>query len=142
MASTRVDGCGRPSMDQTFRDLRRRLEEFPSGFSDLCEGITLAMQLSELDPEAALFRLRKVLESIVTPLFEERVGTPAGTQPLEGLIQRLIKDRHLPRRVAVHANTVRELGNVGVHDQNSQVERHDVAHSIQHLIEVIAWYDR
>lgn len=58
----------------------------------------------------ALARARKVLEFIVREVFQRRTGEEAGIRPLKNLLQRLVKDGYLPKRLSACANAVRELG--------------------------------
>ena len=131
-------------MDTTLHDLLRRSRAIPPRFAQLADGVRRAISLAEQDAEAALIRCRKVLERVVRRTFERRVGEPAGTRPLENLIQRLAKDGHVPRRVVVYANGVRELGNIGAHDSDSDRDEPvgvpDVAYAVDQLLMVIDWY--
>ena len=102
-------------MDQSFQPLLARLDLLAAGFKDIHEGVHKAVLVASLDPEMALTRSRKVLELIVREVYERRCQEPPGTRPLENLIQRLVKDGHLPTRLEAYANTVRMLGNVGTH---------------------------
>ena len=127
-------------MAADFRDILARLEQISSLASDLADSVRQAAQVAAIDPEMALTRARKGLEIVVRAVYERRVGTPAGTQPLEGLLQRLVKDGHLPRRIAAYANAVRELGNVGTHAVGERITSEDVRKSLAQLLEIFEWY--
>src|SRR5438876_11057474 len=127
-------------MAADFRDILARLEQISSLASDLADSVRQAAQVAAIDPEMALTRARKGLEIVVRAVYERRVGTPAGTQPLEGLLQRLVKDGHLPRRIAAYANAVRELGNVGTHVVGERITSEDVRKSLAQLLEIFEWY--
>ncbi len=77
---------------------------------------------------------------MVREVFERRVGQRAGTQPLENLLQRIVKDGFRPRRVAAYANTVRELGNLGAHSFGERVSQSDVLSSLTQLTVILDWY--
>jgi hypothetical protein len=122
---------------EPFRSLLLRLGQAPT---EVREGVEKAVLVAEIDPEMALTRVRKVLEYVVRQVYERRVSEPAGTRPLENLLQRLQKDGHLPARLAPYANAVRELGNVGTHRFGERVTEVDVRQSLSQLVEVVEWY--
>ena len=64
----------------------------------------------------------------------------AGTQPLESLVQTLVKEGHFPNRLVAYADMVRELGNVGVHNFEKGVGSQDVLNSLDSLIPIVEWY--
>src|SRR6202011_4568449 len=82
----------------------------------------------------------KVLEFIVRHVYERRINEPAGSRPLENLLQRVVKDGFFPKRLAAYANTVRELGNVGTHGFGEQVSPTDVFQSLSQLMLIVEWY--
>jgi formylglycine-generating enzyme required for sulfatase activity len=73
-------------------------------------------------------------------VYERQIGEPAGTRPLENLVQRLARDGHLPKRLAAYANAIRELGNVGTHAFGERVTAQDVVHSLTQLVPLVEWY--
>ena len=85
-------------------------------------------------------RALEALEFMVREVFERRVGQRAGTQPLENLLQRIVKDGYLPRRVAAYANAVRELGNIGTHSFGERICQSDVLSSLTQLTVILDWY--
>jgi CheY-like chemotaxis protein len=131
-------------MEPAIAPLLERLGRIPDEFGALRGGIRKAVDIVDKDPEMALARSRKELELLVRDVFLRRCGEAPGTRPLENLVQRLTKDGHLPRRVAAHANSVRELGNVGVHSQElvaeEQVTKADVHVALAQLVLVMDWY--
>jgi hypothetical protein len=127
-------------MEPPVHDLLRRLDHLSDQFHELREGVQKALRIADEDPEMALTRSRKVLELVVRDVYERHLGTPAGTQPLENLLQRLVKDGHLPRRLAAYANAVRELGNVGTHAFGERVTSADVHQSLTQLLPILEWY--
>jgi hypothetical protein len=88
----------------------------------------------------ALTRARKVLEFVVRDVYQRRTGEEVGTRPLENVLQRLVKDGHLPKRLAAYANAVRELGNVGTHAFGEAITKADVAQSLAQLTAILEWY--
>jgi hypothetical protein len=127
-------------MDPAFRDLLGRLDLLPARAQELRSGVCRAIELAKVDSEMALIRTRKVLELMVRRLFEHHVEEPAGTRPLENMLQRLVKDEHLPRTLSAYANSVRELGNVAAHSFGEPVTPDDVHRSILQLLPILEWY--
>src|SRR4029077_6268278 len=102
-------------METVLSDLLNRLDQFSDQFNDLRDGIRQAIKIAQDDPEMSLTRARKVLEYIVRDVYECALKQKAGTQPLENLLQRVVKEGVFPKRLAAYATAVRELGNVGTH---------------------------
>ena len=90
-------------MDSSFQDLLKRLDHLSDQFNDLRVGVQKAIRIADEDPEMALTRSRKVLEYIVRDVYHRRIGEPAGSRPLEHLLQRIVKDGHLPGRLDAFA---------------------------------------
>ena len=128
-------------MSNPFADLVARLDRLPEHLGEIVDGIRLAIKIAAIDPEMSLTKARKVLEHIVYEVFRESVGEPPGTRPLQELTQRLVKEKHLPNRVAAYVNIVRELGNAGTHATGEHLSREDVAQSISQLLIVVDWFD-
>jgi hypothetical protein len=126
--------------ERELRDLERRVASLSDEFRELREGMQRALLIAEQDPEMALTRARKVLEQIVREVFVARCAEDPGTRPLENLIQRLVKDGHMPTLVEAYASTVRKLGNVGTHAFGESISREDVARSLAQLLLILDWY--
>ncbi len=127
-------------MEPTLQNLIDRLNDLSEQFKELREGIGMAIDGATRDPEMALIRSRKVLEYVVRDVFERRVQEPPGTRPLENLIQRLVKDGHLPPRLEAYAETIRKLGNVGAHQFGQKIRAADVYQSLTQLMPILEWY--
>jgi uncharacterized protein (DUF697 family) len=127
-------------MHQTYQDLLTRLERLSTQVQELRDEVRQAVTLAELDPQMSLMRARRALEFMVREVFERRVGQRAGTQPLENLLQRIVKDGYLPRRVAAYANAVREMGNLGAHSFGERINQSDVLSSLNQLTVILDWY--
>ncbi len=116
-------------------------DQLSEHFGELRDQIRQAISISQLDPEMSLARSRKVLEYIVRDIYDETMRPKrAGTQPLEGLIQNLVKEGHFPNRLAAYADMVRGLGNVGVHTFDKGVSSNDVLNSLGSLMPIVEWF--
>lgn len=127
-------------LDPALQELLNRLEQLSDQCEELREGVHKAIQVADVDPEMALTRTRKVLEYVVRDVYERHVNEPAGTRPLENLLQRIVKDGYFPDRLDAYANTVRKLGNVGTHSFGERVTTTDVHHSLNQLRLILDWY--
>jgi formylglycine-generating enzyme required for sulfatase activity len=127
-------------MDPSLQALLQRLEHLSDQFRELREGVQKAVHIADADPEMALTRARKVLEYIVRDVYERRLREPPGTRPLEGLLQRLVREGHFPDRLDAYANTIRKLGNVGTHSFGEKVTVADVHLSLTQLLVILEWY--
>ncbi len=127
-------------MDPSLQLLLQRIDRLSDEFRELREGVHKAVAVADLDPEMALTRARKVLEYIVRDIFERRVKEPAGARPLENLLQRLVKDGHMPPRLEAYASAIRILGNVGTHRFGENVTAADVHQSLEQLMLILEWY--
>jgi hypothetical protein len=127
-------------MDPSLQHLLDRINGLSDQFHELREGVLLAIQIANHDPEMALIRARKVLEYLIRDVYVRRVGEPPGTRPLENLIQRLVRDGRVPPRVEAYTETIRKLGNVGAHHFGERVTATDVYHSLNQLAPILEWY--
>jgi formylglycine-generating enzyme required for sulfatase activity len=127
-------------VDASLQPLLDRLDSLSEEFRELREGVRRAILVADLDPEMALTRARKVLEYVVRDVYERRVREPAGTRPLENLLQRLVKDKFLPGRLDAYANAIRQLGNVGTHSFGEKITAADVNQSLSQLTFILEWY--
>jgi formylglycine-generating enzyme required for sulfatase activity len=127
-------------MEPHFQDLLRRLEQLSAQVEELRQSIRQSVDIAGTDPEMSLTRARKALEYIVRDVYQNAFAEPAGTRPLENLLQRLVKEDHFPKRLAAYASAVRELGNVGTHGFGEGVTTQDVYQSLTQLLPIVEWY--
>jgi formylglycine-generating enzyme required for sulfatase activity len=129
-------------MENSLASLLERLEQLTGQWPELRDGVRKAVLVAEFDAEMALTRSRKVLEWMIREVYQRRVDEPPGSRPLENLLQRLVKDGHLPTRLEAYANTVRMLGNLGTHRFGETVGTGDVYQSLCQLTPILEWYVR
>jgi hypothetical protein len=127
-------------MDAALDMLLRRLDHLSGELRELRDGVAKAVRIADDDPEMALTRARKVLEYVVRDVYRMRCEEDPGTRPLENLLQRLLKDGHLPKRLGAYANHIREMGNVGTHSYGEGVTKDDVRRSLEDLTTILEWY--
>jgi len=127
-------------VETSVESLLPHLDRITDDFSDLREGIRKAVRIAPHDPEMALTRSRKSLELVIRDVYQRRCKESPGTRPLENLVQRLLKDGHLPGRLEAYATSVRILGNVGAHRFGEHVTAKDVYLSLTQLLPVVEWY--
>ena len=127
-------------MGRAIEDMAGEAMALAADVEELRDGLSRLPALAAADPEAGLMRVRKLLEFLVRDLYTRRFGEPAGTRPLENLLQRMARENYLPRKLGASANLVRELGNLGVHSFGESVTATDVEGALAHLIPLLAWY--
>jgi hypothetical protein len=116
------------------------VERISDEWRDLREGIHRALRIADADPEMALARTRKVLDLLLRDVYQRRLNQPAGTRPLENLIQQLVKEGCFPARLEAYATAVRLLGNVGVHRFEQDVGPADVNRALLQLLPILEWF--
>ena len=130
-------------------ELQQRIRRIEHGLSqvgtllvpvEISDGVKKAITLANIDPDMALGRARKVLDFIISDLYRREFGRGPGTQPLENSVQQLAKAGKLPRTMVAYANSVRELGNVGIHGSGEAITEEDVVSSLENLMRLVAWY--
>jgi hypothetical protein len=127
-------------MPSPFEALIAGAEEMVDGTPELLDGIRKLTALARSDPEAGLFRVRKMLEYLLRDLLARKCDESPGTSTLESLIQRLLKKEILTKKLVASANYIRELGNLGVHGFAERIEFKDVEESFEHLVPILEWY--
>src|SRR6516165_6164164 len=90
-------------MDPAVRELVNRLDDrlghLSSQMEELHESVRQVVVVAEADPEMALTKARKVLESVLRRVWEHFIpNEPIGTRPLEEILQRLQRNGYLPRK--------------------------------------------
>ena len=137
-----ADRDSKPAQDDAFQMILDRLNRLHAmaEFKELSDGVQRAIRIAPVDPDMALTRARKVLEAIIHDIYKQHYNEPAGTRPLENLLQRLVRDGVLPKRLAAYANAIRELGNVGTHGVGESVTTKDVTRSLEDLLTLLEWY--
>jgi hypothetical protein len=131
-----------PDIELRIRRIEHGLEQVGSLLVpvEISDGVKKAITLSNIDPDMALGRARKVLEFIISDLYRREFSRSPGTQPLENTLQQLSKAGKLPRTMQAYANSVRELGNVGIHGSGEAISADDVVSSLENLMRLVAWY--
>ena len=131
-----------PEIQQRLQRIEHGLEQVGSLLVpvEISDGVKKAITLSSIDPDMALGRARKVLDFIISDLYKRQFGRSPGTQPLENSVQQLAKAGKLPRTMVAYANSVRELGNVGIHGSGEAITEDDVVSSLENLMRLVAWY--
>ncbi|MGB9181413.1 MAG: DUF4145 domain-containing protein [Pyrinomonadaceae bacterium] len=126
--------------EQQFQLILERLDHISDEFQELREGVKKAIRIADEDPEMALARSRKVLEYVIRDVYKRHFGKEPGTQPLENLIQRLVREGYFPPVQDAYASTIRKLGNVGTHSYGEKVTAKHVQLSLTQLMQILEWY--
>ena len=105
--------------------------------------------ISRADPPFALVKTRQILEGIVQRVYRDRkTGQPV--KPLYNMIDELLNDgRVFPRRIASYLHTLRVLGNLVAHGgtakvegsaDNSSLSETDVELTLLMTLNLVEWY--
>src|SRR5262249_49784968 len=130
----------RRPMDPSLQPLLALLDRLPDDFRPIRNAVGKAVRVIDLAPDLAVVPARKVLDDVVRKVYKRCFNEPAGTRPLDGLIQRLVKEGHLPPRLESYASLIRQLGNAGAHDFAEAITPADVRQSLLGLIPILEWY--
>jgi hypothetical protein len=125
---------------RSFDELLADAVALTSDDHELASRVGTLRALASMDPESGLMKVRKLLEYVIHDLYGRRFREPPGTRPLENLLQRMAKEGGLPRKLGVHANLIRELGNLGVHSFGETTTPADVEGAVAFLVPILAWY--
>jgi hypothetical protein len=77
-----------------------------------------AIVAAESDSVSCIIRTRHVLVHVVRDVYRRRIGKPSGTQPLEEILARLVKEGRFPEELAGYVGAVKGLANRVAHDPN------------------------
>jgi formylglycine-generating enzyme required for sulfatase activity len=117
--------------------LIRGLEDLVTDKQALWESFRRVSDVAAKDPDLGLIGTRKVLQRVVREVYERRIGEPAGTRPLEKIVERLVREHYFPFRFGTGP-----LFNKDVHIANpaTTIAAADAQNSLTQLTEILKWY--
>ena len=127
-------------------DLERALQTRNLAMAE-CAEFKKALSISRADPPFALVKTRQILEGIVQRVYKDRKeGQPI--KPLFNMIDELLDDgRIFPRRIASYLHTLRVLGNLVAHGGSAKAEgssealsESDVELTLLMTLNLVEWY--
>jgi hypothetical protein len=123
--------------------IESRIEDAALHKAPVAAALRRAQELVMTDPDMCLAKCRQILESTLSGLHRDTIGSP-GTKRLEQLISDLARQGKLPRKVQALCEVVRELGNVGVHPiyDDELLSHREALISLQTLVIVLEWQGR
>jgi formylglycine-generating enzyme required for sulfatase activity len=127
-------------MDPSLQPLLALLGRLPEEFRDIRTEVETAVRVMDQAPSLAVVPPRKVLDLVVREVYERCLREPAGTRPLEGLTQRLVKEGHLPPGLEGYASLIRQHGNVGAHHAGQALTAANARDSLLALLPILDWY--
>lgn len=95
------------------------------------------------DPAAALWMARKAAEAICSELFRSTIGKPPKNASLDVLIDKLVNQDAIPKKIQVPLRTIQTYGNFGTHHQRESTEPITPEYAqpcLQALATVVRWY--
>jgi hypothetical protein len=128
--------------DEPFQQILQSLNRIRAieEFRELHEGVERAIKIASIDPDMGVTRARKVLESVVLDVYQRRYNEPPGGRSLENLLQRLVKDGAISRKLYTYADGIRNFGNAGAHGVGEKLTTRDVVRTLEDLILLLDWY--
>jgi hypothetical protein len=124
-------------------NLRNRIETKAktdsSTLLNLADSIQESLEITRINQEDALFKLRKILERICAEVYRDAGGDPAGRM-LDWLMQKISERGLIPNKVFKHMSTVKSFGNAGAHPSGEKYEIQDFEAVFISLIVVVDWY--
>jgi inactive STAND/Domain of unknown function (DUF4145) len=122
------------------RELEARVLRLAKELKTCADELRWAYVYISEDPASSLTKSRVVLEKLLVELYADEMGK----EPRRPLINELLQDnqftRKIERRILVHMNAVRDIGNLGPHD--CAVEGDEAESALDHLCVVLDWYLR
>ena len=125
----------------TFHDnvdrLIRGLEDLVTDQQALWESFRRVSDVAAKDSDLGLIGARKLLQRIVREVYERRIGEPAGTRPLEKIVERLVKERYFPDRFGSGALFNKD---VSIANPAKAITAPDTPSLLRQLTEILKWY--
>ena len=123
--------------------LRQRLDMIEAAYGlpvgcDIPTQCKEAFVYAKINPEDALFKLRKILESVVRHIYL-KVGLPK-TTPLDELISRLREKSLISNRIFKHMDIVKGFGNRGAHPGDEVYRLKDFETVFLSLLNILDWF--
>jgi hypothetical protein len=101
-----------------------------------------AILAADSDSVSCAIRARRVLEHVVRDVYQRRIGKPSGTQPLEGVLAKIVKQGHFPEELAGFVGAVKGLANRVAHDPNKSYPAEFLIPVLDQALMVLEWYFR
>ena len=103
------------------------------------------MSYATLDPEVSLLQARKAAEAICKHIFIKEISPNIGNLMLNQLIDKLVTNKVLPKKIVVPLRTIQSYGNFGVHDQGDEISENEITIEyiqpcLSSLATVVNWY--
>lgn len=120
-------------------DLARRLVEVSRAVEELRRLADETSHTIHESNRAVLVNLRLILQYVLRQVHHDTFGKLPGTEPLENLLTRLLKEGAFPEELRSRADIVRNLGNDAAH-RVDEPDSSSVLMSLTALIPVLEWF--
>ncbi len=108
--------------------------------AELAEILDLANKYINSDPKSSLTKSREALERIVLEIYKEEMKEEPKRVELGFMLNNNQFTRKIDTRILKSMNYVRDMGNMGPHSLNGQVEEIDAVRVLDQLSDIINWY--
>jgi hypothetical protein len=120
------------------KELERLYESHKGQLPDLEKELSRLIRSD--DENMILLYSRRCLEVIITDLCECELKRPRGTEPLKGLIDKLLKEKKVPSHIMTSMHGLNDLSTYGAHPKDFDPEQ--VKPVLINLDIIIKWYLR
>lgn len=118
------------------KELEKSLETVKGRLPDLEKELD---QLNKTqDPNVAMLYSRRCLEVIITDLCENELKRPRKTEPLKGIIDKLLKEEKVPSHIITSMHGLNSLSTYGTHPRDFDPEQ--VKPALSNLSIILKWY--
>lgn len=118
----------------------KNIEEFYSSLKGKAELLEKELNrlLLTIDDVAVLLHCRRVLELMIIEICETKLNRKRGTEPLEGIIDRINKDGIIPEYIIISMKNLNRLGTLGAHPKDFNINQ--VKEALISLSTIMEWY--
>jgi hypothetical protein len=118
------------------KELEKLYESFKGQLPDLEK--ELGRLIKADDENMILLYSRRCLEVIITDLCECELKRPRKTEPLQGIIDKLLKEEKVPSNIIASMHGLNELSTFGAHPKDFDPKQ--IRTTLINLETIIEWY--
>lgn len=122
-----------------FEELRAKLARMDTLGLPVPHELNKLCQILPYDEEMAVVRGRRIVDMIMRAIFSKHIS-PAGTRPLEQLVADLEREKVIPREIAAHIRSLKEIANLCAHEGTTDEQGLTVC--LIDLAVILKWFVR
>lgn len=105
----------------------------------IADNLQESLDITQINQEDALFKLRKILEQICVNVYLNIGGNPKNRM-LDWLMRKLSEKGAIPKNIFKHMTSIKNFGNAGAHPSGGKYKIQDFEAIFISLIIVVEWY--